>query len=288
VLRRLADQLRKLAAKDAPQATEVEKSVLRWILAGDDSRYAKLIAQLHRAEEIERSNPTPDTYRVGPTFTFDDLSFPLELDRVASDWVGIEDSVTGRSLEFRVVVGPHGFLRGLEGRTVDGQPWPSEWVPQTDAREAPRDVLKLPSIEEQDRIQRTGLEGLRRWLGVPLPASARVLPPATEAEIAAFEVRVGGALPTRFREFLRITDGLDLGPMEELHGVHDLYEAEGTLLPGIVVAWDSDDEDDFIVVVPHDGRDQATYRINVHDADARPVVIAEDFRRYLQERVAEA
>ena len=49
--------------------------------------------------------------------------------------------------------------------------------------------------------------------------------------------------------------------------------------------WDSDDEDDFVVVVPHDGRDEATYQINVHDAETQAVAIGPDFREFVRNRI---
>jgi hypothetical protein len=284
-LDRLTRWLRARRGDFPGQAAEREMAALRLILAGDDSRYQQIIGQMERAPEIERSNPTPETFRVGPTSTFDDLSFPLELERVASEWLPIEDSVTGRMLEFRVVVGRHGFLRGLEGRAVDGLGWPQEWQPRLPLGSTPWNVLALPSIEEQARIQEKGRQDVRAWLGAALPDSARVFPPAREVDIARFELRVGGALPARYREFLQITDGLDLVTIR-INGIHDVYKVDHSTFPGIVIAWDSDD-DDFIVVLSHDGGDQATYRINVHDPEANPVSFAADFREYLLGRIAE-
>jgi hypothetical protein len=85
---------------------------------------------------------------------------------------------------------------------------------------------------------------------------------------------------------LQITDGLDLVTIR-INGIHDLYELDHSTFPGVVIAWDGDDDDDFIVVLSHDGRDQATYRINVHDPEATLVPLATDFREYLRERIVE-
>lgn len=91
-------------------------------------------------------------------------------------------------------------------------------------------------------------------------------------------------MPAKYREFLKITDGLDLAAMR-LHGVNDLYELEGSRLPGIVVALDSDDRDDFVVAIRTDGAGEAVFRIDVHDPEAIARTIAEDFAQYLMKRV---
>ena len=116
-----------LARPGLAKATADEVAVLRSILSGTDARFGQLIGQLERAPGIKRKNPTPDTFRVAPTSTFDDLSFPLEVGRLSSVWVTVRDALSERDLQFRVAVGRHGFLLGLEGRTNDGRPWPSEW-----------------------------------------------------------------------------------------------------------------------------------------------------------------
>jgi hypothetical protein len=80
-----------------------------------------------------------------------------------------------------------------------------------------------------------------------------------------------------------ITDGLDSDTIR-VNGTTDLYEIEGAF-PGILVAWDSDSRDDFVVVLAHDGYDQRTYRINIGDPGATPVALATDFREYLRARL---
>jgi cell wall assembly regulator SMI1 len=145
------------------------------------------------------------------------------------------------------------------------------------------DVLRLPSIEEQNETQEQGRRRLGEWLRRSLTKSVRVYSPATEAQISAFEGTVGGALPALFREFLMITDGLDSDTIR-VNGTTDLYEIEGAF-PGILVAWDSDSRDDFVVVLAHDGYDQRTYRINIGDPGATPVALATDFREYLRARL---
>jgi hypothetical protein len=111
-----------------------------------------------------------------------------------------------------------------------------------------------------------------------------VYPPVGDPELAARELDLGGRLPDSYRAFVKLTNGLDYRDLH-LAGIHDLYPLENTHLPLLHLAWDGDDQDDFVVAIPHDGRDQATYRIDVHDPDARPKPIAGDFRDYLKKTV---
>lgn len=284
ILRRIADLIRGVGPGTAARATEGEMAVLRYLLSGIDPRYRQLLAQMTRAPEIERSHPAPDLLQVGPTSTFEDLSFPLETERIASDWVPIVDSLTGRTLEFRIVVGRHGFLRGLEGRTTDGKQWPEPWLPDFSIAARLASPLQLPSIEEQTAMQKKGVLDLRAWLDDPAAGITRVFPPALEPHIAQAELRLGGRLPTSYKEFVRISNGVDLKGSQIL-GLDDLHEVAHGLLPGVVVSWDSDGQDEFILALSLDGHDQAIYRLEVHDGDANPRPIAPDFREYLRHRV---
>lgn len=276
--------LRTLTGRKRSRPTEPELAVIRSLLTSSDPRHGQLVAQLERAPDIERVNPTPDTFRIAPTSTFDDLSFELAVDRIASDWLPVIDLLSGRELQFRVVVGRHGFLRGLEGRTMDGDPWPSAWEPaEASLAASSMALLELPSIAEQQRLQDHGRRKLEAWLDGPVPKNAVVTPPAFEPDSGP-TVPVGGVLPRAFREFLSISNGLDAGPAR-IHGTADLYEINNTSLPLVAVAWDSDDTDDFIVGVSVDGRDEGVYRINVHGPEPHPIKIASDFREYLRERL---
>ncbi len=270
------------------RATEDELAVLGTILSGPDPRFQKLIAQLQRAPEIERVNPSPGSFRVAPTSTFDDISFPLEVQRIDSDWLALRDALSGRDLEFRVSVGRHGFLRGLEGRTRDGKQWPRSWeVDRSSLKPPHRELLRLPSLDEQRELQDTARRRLSEWLETELPREILLFRPAGEAEIAMGERRFGGRLPEAYRRFLLITDGLDLRDGFGIAGINDAYEIDNAHLPLVHVAWDADDTDEFLVALPHDGRDQAVYRIDVHDPEARPRKIAAEFRGYLASRVRE-
>jgi hypothetical protein len=256
--------------------------VLEAVLSGSDPRYSKIIGQLQRAPEIHREYPTPDTFSVGPTSTFDDLSFHLEVGHLASEWLRVTDERSERELEFRVVLGRHGFLMGLEGRTVDGGPWPSDWELKVESAKRVRpDLLKLPSIAEQDRMEAKARDQVRAWLDHDLPLWAQVYPPARESSIAERERHLDARFADGFRTFLGITDGLDLRDIH-LYGTADVYVTEGLDIRGLVIGWAGDDEDDYVVVLSRDGGvDEAVYRMNIHEQDGAPVLIAPTFASYL-------
>jgi len=83
---------------------------------------------------------------------------------------------------------------------------------------------------------------------------------------------------------IRVSNGVDLKGTQIL-GSDDLSEVAHSLFPGVVVAWDSDGQDDFIIALTLDGHDQTVYRLDLHDHDPNPRPIAADFREYLRHRV---
>lgn len=281
MLKRLLGRFRRVSPRPA---TEREFSILRAILAGGDERHHKLLAQMERAPGIERASAPADTFRVGPSSTFEDLLFPLELERVESEWLAVEDRLSGRHLLFRVVVGRHGFLLRLEGRTVDGGAWPSEWEPDI-PDSAPVPMLTLPSVEDQQLAERRVRQALGEWLAIPLPGEGVVTnPPADAEELAATESRLRGILPTTYRQLLGISNGLRVGEMY-IHGTSDMHLVDDPHLDGVLVAWGADESDDFVVVVSRDGR-EGVYRVDIHDHERKPIEVAADFRDYLVQRTA--
>jgi hypothetical protein len=259
--------------------------VVRTILSGQDPRLKMIGDQLERAPELIREYPGVGQFRVGPTSTFDDLSFPLETERLESGWLEVTDVASGRELQFRVAVGRHGFLRGLEGRTTDGGVWPRGWTVDPSALyPTPGPLLTLPPPSEASAFQARARERLAEWLDTKSSDGLQLLPPASSPAIAAREQTLGGSFPNGYRTFLGITDGLETGTLRIL-GHKDAYDIDSQFLPAIVVAWDADDTDDFVVAVSRDGRDETVYRIDVHDPDARPVPLAPDFASFLRDRV---
>ena len=255
------------------------------ILAGGDPRLAILLRQFETAREVERVREG-DAFRVGPAYTTTDLMFTFDAQRAESSWLRFTDVNTGRDLDFRVVVVRGGFMKWLEGRTVDGKPWPEEW--SVDPAQAPLGGeapphLVLPSEAEVAKAQELARRRLTEWLGLARLGELETFPPASEAAIAAREREVGLYSPS-YREFIGITDGFESHLFRVL-GPSDSYPIDSVHLPGLLVAWDSDDHDDYVVATSLGGSDDQVYRIDVHDKAAVPRPIAPGFGPYLARRL---
>lgn len=257
--------------------------MLRAVLVGSDPRLGLLAAQFERAPGIRREYPATGHFRVGPTSTFDDLTFPLEVERLDSEWLQVLDQRSNRELWFRVVIGRHGFLCGLEGRTADGEEWPRDWSVEQDLELPERPLVHLPSASEARAFQSEARDRLATLIGSSVPSSVELHPPAGEAAIALREQSIGGRFPAGVR-VLEISDGLDARTIR-VHGHADIYGIDNQFLPLALIAWDSDDEDEFIVAISLNGTDEAVYRVNVHDDEAEPSRLAEDFSSFLRERI---
>jgi hypothetical protein len=220
---------------------------------------------------------------VSPDLTTEDLIFPFEVARIESPWTGIQDAVTGRQLQFRVVVVRSGFLKALEGRTSDGTPWPHAWKFDPESRVDSEQRLVLPSLERSQEQRMLALDKLEQWLGRALPR-LEAFPPASNARLAARESALLGTFPLSLRAFFQITDGIE-SPLLRVLGHADVYAVDNRHLPALLVAWDGDDRDDFLVVVSLAGSDERVYRLDVHSDDPEPEAIADDFRLYLSARL---
>lgn len=274
---------RGIAGRTRSLASEDEKTLVRHLLAGDDKRLAQLAEQLSYAP-VRRARHSDGGYSISPEYTSERLSFDLEVPRIDSPWVVLRDRVTGQDLEFRVSVGRGGFLNALEGRTFDGKPWPERWSPDLSKPLRSDQYLELPSVGAVEKQRREARDYLERWLGRVVPEALQTFPPATDAQIHEREKILGGHFPMLLREFFSISDGLESNDLRIL-GHADAYTVDSPYLPALLIAWDSDDRDDFVVVVSLDGTDEAVYRLDVHLDDPRPEVIADDVRRYLAHRI---
>ncbi len=255
---------------------------MQHVLQGGDPRFEALIEQLRTTPRVNRERPTSDTFRVSPTSTFEDLNFVLEVTRLQSAWVPVEEVHSGRRLEFRVAVARSGFLEVLEGRTTDGKPWPDVWdVMPPDAQPPEVPPLVLPSLAEIEAAQAHARLELEAWLAIALPPDVTLYPPVTEAAVRLREEDLGVRLTVGHFELLAITDGLEWRQLRVLgHG--DLRLLEGPALRGIVVAWDSDDTDDFVIAQAGDGTAETVHRVDVHERRVEPREIAPDVRSYLR------
>jgi hypothetical protein len=279
VLRRLrADPL-------AKKANDPELAVVSMILAGDDRRLAILLEQFTRGP-ITRTRPADHMLVVSLDYTSSALMFPFEVTRLESPWCELSDPVSGKELKFRVVVVRGGFLKALEGRTRDETPWPAGWTVGPGQSCDPANRLTLPSLQEFEEQQKRAHDDLGRWLAASLPPGLDTFPPPTDAQIASRELALGGALPASLREFYRITDGLESSDLR-LFGHADIYTIDNVNIAAVLLTWDADDRDNFVVVASLGGSDDQIYRIDIHDKAPEPFAIASDFRSYLAARIAD-
>lgn len=278
----LLARLRRSAAKGSRGSSPEEVRVLQRVLQGGDPRFELLIEQLRTTPAVTRERPTADTFRVSPTSTFEDLNFVFEVTHLQSAWVPVEDVHSGRRLEFRVAVARSGFLEVLEGRTADGSPWPDVWDAAPPGASPPAvPALVLPSLAEMEVAQARARADLEAWLAIALPPKLTLYPPVTEAAVRLCEEDLGVWLTVQHVELLAITDGLEWRQLRLL-GHADLRLLDDPAHRGIVVAWDSDDTDEFIVTQAGDGTDQAVLRVDVHDRKRRRREMAPDLRSYLR------
>jgi hypothetical protein len=276
--------LSRLLGKPPRGATAQEVAIARLILGTDDDRARTLALQLERTPRVERTRPDASHISVQPVSSTADLLFPFDLPRLDSPWVPLRDAVSARILEFRVVVVRPGFFKALEGRSQDGQPWPDKWAVDTSV-ELPADHrLRLPPKGDHEGLLRKVRIDLERWLGRDLPQQLDVATPGTEAQIAAREQVFGGHFPVGLKEFWDVTNGLECGDLR-VFGYDYAYTVDNPHLPALMLAWDSDDKDDFVVVVSLAGNDETVYRIDIHRDDPRPQAIASDLRNYLLRRL---
>jgi hypothetical protein len=265
------------------QATESELAVATKIL-GTDDQSRLLIDQLQRANSVRRSHPDRASFLARPVSPPADLLIRINEPRIDSDWLAVTDAATGRALQFRVTLVQPGLLYALEGRTRDGQRWPDKWGfdPTIDVQSYQR--LTLPSRQEIEAAQQTMRTSFEAWVGRAVPATVEFYPPPSEAQLAARELELGGHFPAELRKFFSVTDGLDFGDLR-LYDFAHAYTIDSVYLPALLMAWDSDPDDDFVVVVSLSGRDENVYRIDIHQPDPRPEPIATNFRAYLASRL---
>jgi hypothetical protein len=124
--------------------------------------------------------------------------------------------------------------------------------------------------------------GWRRWQlvdGCRGGRRHRVHAPAGNAALAAREREIGGTFSDGYRALLRITDGL-ASRETAIHGHRDAYEVDNPHLPALLVAWDSDDHDDSMVVTSLTCDDDRVYRIDIHGRSEIPRPIATSFAEY--------
>ena len=159
-----------------------------------------------------------DTFRLSLEHTTSELA---DLDQtVRTPWFAVRDAETARRLEFRVEVHAGGFFGALEGRTRAGG-WPMTW------RAEPMDLQRVPVLQLPERDEHA-VARLARWLeqdeALLGRAEAAARHPAAAAALATL-AESEPALPEQLLDFLSVTDGLQVGPVEML-GAQDVYTVD--------------------------------------------------------------
>jgi hypothetical protein len=275
--------LSKLLGRKSKLANADELGVARLLLAGDDPRLGNLLAQVERGP-ISRSSPNSSGFRLAVDSASSALMFDFELPRLESPWVPMPTVSGSPELEFRVVVVRPGFLHGLEGRTADGTPWPLEWHLTAGYEVPPEQRLQLPPAEAVRARRDLARSVLSSWLGIPVRASIATFPGVSEAQLSARELELHGHLPQALRSFYGMSDGLESRDLR-IFELSYIYPVDNPFLPALLLTWDQDDRDEFVVVVSLAGDDERVYRLDIHEEVPKPQALAEDFRAYLSSRI---
>lgn len=210
--------------------SQEELRVLRELLPSGNSNSELLYAQAVRSPYVERKLLGDDRYEATIPYVVDS-SMTVDYDQnVKSPILNVTDD-TGKVLQFTTEIIRGGFLRGLEGKTADGQPWPKQWKSDFQFAKSSGDVEAwVPKVLSDD----ARLDAIRRlldWSGLSeslLPKEQllllRITAPATERDIAACEDRIGGKLCDQYKELVRISNGFGIrrGRPYEILGTHDL------------------------------------------------------------------
>ena len=112
----------------------------------------------------------------------------------------------------------------------------------------------------------------------------RIYSPATSIAIGELELRTASRLPEAFRDFLAVSDGIDVGPIHVL-GTGDAYALDMPGRDGLVIAWEPDALDDKVMVVRRTEGDATVYSIAVHDTAARLMPRAPDMRAFVSDLI---
>ncbi len=142
----------------------------------------------------------------------------------------------------------------------------------------------LPSLEEIEAAQRRARAQLEEWLGVTLRTDITLYPPVPEPVVHTRENELGAQFTAQYLRFLSITDGVDSRDIRALSH-QDVYLVDDPAFTGVVIAWDSDNTDDFVAVQDLDGRDEAVRRLDVNERDRKLRDLAPDVASYLRVRL---
>lgn len=208
-----------------------ELSVLRLFLPIGNAYAERLFSQATNAPFIERKLVGSSGYEAIIPYVLDD-SMLIECDEnQISPTISIT-TTTGATLNFTATILRGGFLRGLSGQALMGEPWQKEWTADLGNVQAPsgiREWIPQPMVEEK---QVHILEQLIQWsvmedkqtLNATDRELVRIAEPATEAQIRSCESRLRTRFGEQYHQLLTITNGFGIrrGRPYEFLGTTDI------------------------------------------------------------------
>ncbi len=196
--------------------TAGELEVVRAILPSGDPRAEKLFRQAATAPYIERTILPDGSCRVHIPYVLggEDL---VEVQRNChSPPLTVVDAATGRRLTFRIALFRSGFLNDLVGTVSDGGNWPKGWRVGASLPQSPVSYNWLPPLLSEEQWQHI-LRDIGNWCGAEPTMLLRlnrdvlwVGVPASDLAVSETEIRIGTALPSQYRQFVSICDGLSI------------------------------------------------------------------------------
>lgn len=213
--------------------TSSELLVLETLLPQNSSNARLLLRQARQAPHVRRKLAGRAGYQATIPYLQDD-SLLVDVDRtIESPSVEAVYSISGRRLRFWTAVLRGGFLLGLKGTAVDGQPWPRTWgvgaeIIQTD--EVLNWLAQLkPAMDTESSL--AVFKKLATWChadAAQISQRHRIrlhfAPPASDVQVAQCESRLRTTLANQYKQFVKIANGFTVrrGRPYEVLGTNDI------------------------------------------------------------------
>lgn len=191
-----------------------ELELLRIFLPSNNKNAEKLFSQAINAPFIERKLIGANGYEAVIPYVPDD-SMLIECDEnLESPSIRVE-ATGGIALGFTTTILRGGFLRGLKGQTLSGEPWQREWTADLANVQVQGDLDMWLPLPMEIPVRASIVGALLQWAGLQrlspqIRKILRVAVPATDAQIRACESRLQIRLSEQYREFLLISNGFGI------------------------------------------------------------------------------
>lgn len=221
-------------AEPAKRVPVSELAVAEAALAGSGPIGERLLRQLREAPTVWRLRSDDGTYELRVSTKLAAIR-DVPKGGWRTGWIPLDAAPTGRRIEMQVVAAYPGIGEIL-GRTADGARWPKDWSVRDEDIEMVRAQapwVTFPTTEELRLARAEGAARLSEWLAAPELLLGRsgqfqAEPPASTAEVDAFEAREAFALPDAYRTLLTAVNGFEVGRLVVL-GTGDAYRLD---MPG--------------------------------------------------------